>query len=519
MPSHLLRSARLIGALTLVSRVLGLARDMAVTNAFGVSSAASAFWTAFQIPNLFRRLFGEGALSAASIPVLTETASKAGKDAADRLAGRILGLLLVILTGLCIVGEVAVALLYWLFAEDTQNALMLGLTALMLPYMIFICAAAMLGGVQNVFERFASAAAAPLILNVFVIAAAVGGRWIGATEARGVMLLGTAVVISGIFQMAWQWAATRRIGLRLPLSLDIHDPAIRRIGLTMLPMVVGLATVQFNTVADALIAWWFVPEEVMQPGGPGQHVGPTILSLAQRLYQFPIGVFAIALATAIYPALSRHAAESDLAGLGRTLSRGIRIVSFEGLPSMVGLILIREPLVRLLFEHGKFTEWPEAADRVSFALLMYALGIWAFGVNQLVVRTFYALGDAKTPLGVSVRNVGLNLVLNLLLVHTFLREAGLALATTICAVLQAAVLLYRFSRRGGHLEWAPTLQSIGRTAVATVIMAGAVAAVEHALGAAPAVLAVPTLVVTGGISFIGAARLIRCEELGEIMRR
>src|SRR5690606_11128948 len=124
------------------------------------------------------------------------------------------------------------------------------------------------------------------------------------------------------------------------------------------------------------------------------------------LYQFPLGIFATALATAIFPALSKHAAEADLAGLGRTLTRGIRVASFEGVPSLVGLILIREPLVALLFGHGEFARWPEAVDRVSFALLMYALGIWAFGVDQIVIRAYYAMGDAKTPLWVSVRNVG-----------------------------------------------------------------------------------------------------------------
>jgi len=515
----MLRSARLIGALTLISRVLGLARDMAITNAFGVGSAASAFWTAFQIPNLFRRLFGEGALSAASIPILTETLSKAGRDSADRLAGRLVGMLVVVLAALCILGEAVVGLLFWLYGGEAQSALVLGLTALMLPYMIFICTAAILGGIQNVFGRFASPAAAPVILNVFLIATALGGRWIGPGEARGVMLLGAAVVVSGIFQMAWQWTATRRIGLRLPLSVDRHDPALRRIGLTTLPMVIGLATVQFNTMADALIAWWFFPEEVIRPGGAGEQVGPAVLSLAQRLYQFPVGIFAIALATAIFPAFSRHAAEGDLAGMGGALSRGIRIVSFEGLPSMVGLILIREPLVRLLFGHGEFQEWPEATQRVSFAVLMYSLGIWAFGVNQLVVRAFYAAGDSKTPLWISVYSAGLNLLLNLLLVHTALRESGLALATSLCAVFQVIALLYRFSRRVGHVAWGQTLWSIGRTGAATAAMAGAVAATAHALGPASAALQVALLVTVGGASFMAAAWLLGCEELGEITRR
>jgi putative peptidoglycan lipid II flippase len=565
MSTQMLRSARLISALTLVSRILGLARDMAITNALGVGSAASAFWMAFQVPNLFRRLFGEGALSAASIPVLTGVLLKEGQEATDRLAGRIMGLLLVLLTTVCILGEVVVALLFWGYGSDRENALALGLAGLMMPYLVFICAAAMLGGVQNVFGRFASPAAAPVILNAFMISAVLGSRWLGPSEARTVVLLAAAVLISGIFQMAWQWTATRRLGLRLPLgggcpatrgggrfacflpgggrlarllspghpirvpaseaarpepTLDSQNEALRRIGLTMLPMIAGLATIQINTLADSLIAWWFVPEVLIHPGGAAEKVAPAVLSLAQRLYQFPLGIFATALATAIFPALSKHAAESDLPGLGRTLSRGIRVTSFEGLPSLVGLILIREPLVKLLFGHGEFQEWPAAAPRVSFALLMYALGIWAFGVNQILVRAYYALGDPKTPMLVSVRNVALNLVLNLVLVQTVLKEAGLALATSICAVLQVLALLHRFSNRVGHIEWAATGRSIARTAVATAVMAGAVLGAEHLLGpSARPSLAVAVLVAVGAAAFVGTAVALRCEELHEIARR
>jgi putative peptidoglycan lipid II flippase len=284
-------------------------------------------------------------------------------------------------------------------------------------------------------------------------------------------------------------------------------------------MMAGLATVQINTLVGSLMAWWFVPEVAIHAGAAAEKVGPAVLSLAQRLYQFPLGIFATALATAIFPALSQHAAERDLAGLGRTLSRGIRTVSFEGLPSMVGLILIREPLVQLLFGHGEFREWPEATGRVSFALLMYALGIWAFGVNQIVVRAFYALGDAKTPLRVSLGNVALNLVLNVVLVQTTLKEAGLALATSICAVLQVVSLVYWFSRRVGHIEWTLTLTSIVRTGAATAVMAGAVMGAEYLLGSTRPIIQVGILVTSGAVGFLVAACLLRCGELREMGRR
>lgn len=506
--SSLLRSARLISALTLLSRVLGLFRDMAMAAAFGITPVKSAFDVAFQIPNLFRRLFGEGALSAASIPVLSETLSRQGREPMDALAGKLLAALLVLLTVLCVAGEAVVAGLYFYYGGESDSGFMLALTALMLPYLVFICMAALVGGVQNVMGRFASAASAPVILNVFMIGATLAAPRVVEGLKPQIVLVSAVVVVSGVFQAAWQWWAAHRCGLRLPLRLEPRDPALRRIGITMLPMIAGLATVQLNTFADSLISWWFVEDRA----------GPAILANAQRLYQFPLGVFATALATAIFPALSRHAAENDQAGMSATLARGLRVASFEGVPCMVGLILVREPLVETLFNYGRFAESPDAVGRVSAALLMYGLGIWAFGVNQIVVRAFYARGDSTTPLRISVRNVFLNLVLNLLLVQTALRESGLALATTICAVLQV-VLLLRACARATPLAWREIGGSVARTLVATAMMAAAVLLAGAALGDAGPKLRLVAMVGAGVVGFLPAAWLLRCAELREAVKR
>lgn len=517
----LVKSARVIGTLTLASRILGLARDMTFSGTLGIGSESSAFWTAFQVPNLFRQLFGEGALSAASIPVLTGTLADDGHEAADRLAGRIIGLLLVVLTSVCIAAEIVVAGLYWYYRADSDSALILTLTALMLPYLIFICAAAMLGGVQNVFGRFASAASAPIILNVFMIAAALAGRWMWLRDLRPqVVLISAFVVISGICQLAWQWAAARRCRLRLRLAVETRDPAIRKIALTMLPMLAGLATIQFNIFLGSLIAWWLVPEAAMAGSQTTERVGPAILSFAQRLYQFPLGIFATALATAIFPALSRSAAQRDMPALSATLSRGLRVVSFEGIPCMVGLIAVREPLIRTLFAHGQFLKWgPEAVDRVALALVMYSLGIWAFGVNQLIVRAFYAVQDAKTPMWVSVRNVGLNLAMNIALVLTPLREAGLGLSASICAMIQITVLLRRFHHRYAGIEFRATSISVLRTLAASLVMWAAIALVNSRLSEVGSAMQLIVLVSTGGFSYLAAAWILHCEELRELLRR
>ncbi|HOA75238.1 MAG TPA: murein biosynthesis integral membrane protein MurJ, partial [Phycisphaerae bacterium] len=462
MSVKVFRSARLISVLTLVSRVLGLGRDMACSYAFGVGAIMSAWTIAFQIPNLFRRLFGEGALTAASVPVFTERYTREGVEGLDDLAGRVVGLLAVLLGGISVVADLVMLLIVWCCPLDETAGLILRLTIITLPFSALICVTALLGSLQNVMGRFAPAAAAPIVLNVFMIAGALGGSRL---EPRaGIVVLAVAVVLAGIAQVVWLAWGLRRAGLRLRLRIDWHNPYVRRIAITMLPMTAGLGAVQLNALLDPLLALWFVDDS-----------GPAILSYAQRLYQFPLGVFAIALATAIFPALSRHAAEGDLDGLGRSLSRGICVASFEALPCALGMIVVRYPLIELLFNRGEFARAEDAVGRVAFALLMYALGIWAFGINQLIVRAFYATGDVRTPLKASIANVVVNFGLNLVLVQTPLREAGLALSSAITGTLQVSWLLWRFDRKLRVIEWRLIAGRVLRIVVAAAIMAMAVA--------------------------------------------
>lgn len=509
MSTRILRSARLISVLTLASRVLGLARDMACSWAFGAGPIFSAFTIAFQIPNLFRRLFGEGALTAASVPVLTERLTREGKESLDDLAGRLIGLLVFILGGICLVGDLVLMGLIWRFGYDYNSALILHLTIITLPFAILICITALLGSVQNVLGLFGPPAAVSIILNVFMIGGAIVGDRLD--DGAGVTVLAVAVVLSGFVQAAWLWSILRRkCGLRLRLHVDWRDQHVRHIALTMLPMIAGLGAVQLSALLDSLLAYWFVP------GGSG----PAILAYAQRLYQFPLGVFAIALATAIFPALSRHAAAGDIEGLGRDLSRGLCVVSFEGLPCAIGLILVREPLIDVLFNRGEFARSGEdAAARVAFAVFMYALGIWAFGANQLVVRAYYALGDVKTPLKVSLVQVVVNFSINLFLVQTFLREGGLALASSITASLQVAVLLYLLQRKTGALDWRYIASHLASIVAAVAMMGLAVWAVDT-FGVADLrdMLRLPVLIGIGGVSYVAAAWVVRCKELRELIR-
>jgi len=513
MSLKVLKSARLISILTLASRLLGLLRDMSFSYAFGAGSVQSAFQLAFHIPNLFRKLLGEGALSAASIPVFAEMHHRQDHTDMDAVAGRLMGLLLLVLTGLCVIGELVVVTLFVYFRQDDYWSLVLGLTVVMLPYMILVCLAANLGGIQNVFGRFGLPAALPILMNVFLIVAVAAIPLVPGGPRQQIVLPAAMVLVAGAVQLALQWRAVRKCGLTLKLSLDRTHPAIRQIGLTMIPMAAGLGAVQLNTFLDSLIASWFVLEP------DGQRPGAAILYFAQRLYHFPLGVFLLALATALFPALSRYAAQNDLASLSRTLARGIRATLFIAIPCMVGLILVSQPLVRALFDYGKFKESPDADIRVAFALTMYALGLWAYGLNHLVVRAFYATKDATTPLKVAVATVVLNLTLNLILVQTSLREAGLALATAISATVQLLVLLILLRKRLDHISWSPIAASAVRTLLAATLMGWCVWAVGNLnvlQEAEPLRLA--AMVATGGVSYLLAVRILRCQEVHELLR-
>ncbi|HSW44584.1 MAG TPA: murein biosynthesis integral membrane protein MurJ [Phycisphaerae bacterium] len=514
-----MRSARVISVLTIVSRIAGLARDMVFSYRFGTGSEMSAFTLAFQIPNLFRRLFGEGALSAASIPVLTETLRREGASEMNAVVGRLIGLLMAVLIVLCVVAELVVAGLYLLYQSRSDTALALELSAVLMPFMILICTSAILGGIENVHGRFALPASMPTVINLVQIGAALAAPYVLPGNVRGQLFMQCGSVLVGGGLTLWlQWRAVRRCGVDFRLRIDWRHPVIRRIGLTMIPMVVGLGAVQVNVFMDSMIAWWFVHDPPIPELGK-QRPGAAVLYYAAHLYQFPLGVFLVALATAIFPELSKCAADRDMPGLRDTLARGIRVALFISIPCMVGMILVREPMVRVLFAHGKFNLIPHAAERVALALAMFVSALWAYGLNHLVTRTFYSLQDAKTPLKVAVSSVVLNLVLNLILVQTPLREAGLALSTAISATFQFVVMTVVLRRRIGRMGWRRTIPSAFRILLASGVMAAAVIAMDQwALAGMHDAVRLAAMVAVGAVVFIAAALLLRCDEFHDVIR-
>ena len=449
--------ARLIAALTLLSRLLGLLREMVYAYFFGTGPALSAFRIAWQIPNLFRRLFGEGALSAAFIPVLTDCLQHRGPEEARRLAGAVLTLLVMLLAGLVVAAEVGLGVAHWL-----HPSLTLRLTALTLPYLLLICVTALVGAMLHVLNRFAAPALAPVLLNICIIAGALfGGHTLGLRDHALLYLICATVLAGGVAQLVLVGTTLRRAGFWPVFGVLWRHPEVRRVAAVMAPMVLGMSAVQINTLADSLIAFFFVPD--------GR--GPAVLGYAQILYQLPLGVFGVALATAIFPLLSARAAAGDTTGLTRACEQGVRMSLFIGVPAAVGLCLIAQPVISVFFERGEF----EANDtlRAARALIFYGAGVWAYFLQQILVRTFYAMRDSRTPVRIAVTMVVVNLALNLLLVGP-LGESGVALATAICATLQVAWLAGTLWRRLPDVRGRWLLTGIGRVMLATVVLAAAV---------------------------------------------
>lgn len=510
------RHARNVSLLTIVSRFAGLARDAVMSRAFGAGSIADAFYFAFLVPNLFRRLFGEGALAAALIPSYTQLEAR-DPAMARALALMTISRLVTVLGGIALIGELV--LLAIVMARGASPPLTL--LMIMLPYMPLVCLVAILGAMLQVHGRFGPAAAAPIILNGCIIAAAAGGPPLLGVDAGGVghaVCAASSVVVAGLLQVAWAAAALRgRLGAPAEASArDEFRGVLRR----ALPMILGLGVLQLNTLFDGLIASYpMYSETLFGLDYPLDKGAMTTINYAQRLYQFPLGVFGIAVATAIFPLLARLAGDAD--AFSDTVRRGVRLVLFIGVPASVGLMLVREPLARVILEGRAFQA--EDTSRVARVLLGYAPAVWAYSMTHVLTRAFFALDDSKTPVKVAMGMVSLNLLLNVTLIWTPLREAGLAWSTSICAAIQGVVLLGLLRRRGVVAVDRDTLRTLVRIVIATGLMVGAVLV---ARGMAPpdggwltAAGSLAAQVLAGGFAYAALAGSMRMKELGWALGR
>jgi putative peptidoglycan lipid II flippase len=515
MPHRFETHARTVTLLTLASRVTGLLRDASLSRVFGAGPLMDAFWFAFLLPNLFRRLFGEGALSAAFLPVYTQL-DRDDPAVARRLATLTVGALIILLGGLTILGEIILAVL--VATVGTNQQLALKLMIIMLPYMPMVCTVAILGAMLQVHHRFGPGAAAPIILNLCIVAAAVG--FSGLSHERHITMVAWAVVLAGMLQVIYALWSLRGSAWWTPRDLrasrDQLVQPMRRVILTAMPMILGMGVLQLNTFLDSLIASYptVVGPRIFGVDYPLDEGAMASLSFAQRLYEFPLGVFGIAVATAIFPALSR--VNDDREAFASTLRRGLRLVMFRGLPASAGLMLVAAPLTAVVYQGRNFS----AADtqRVAFILVGYAPAIWAYSMMHVLTRAFYARGDSRTPMKVALAMVALNLLLNLTLIWTPLKEAGLAWSTALCAMVQIVILLALIRREVDHVMTAEVWRGWLKTAIGTVIMSLAVYALARwligpAMTWRQSLAALACLVAAGATVFAFVSWLLRMPEL------
>lgn len=465
--SKSLKNISVVALATVASRVLGLVRESATAAVFGATALNSAFVSAFTLPNLFRRLLGEGALTAAFVPTLAHELEQNERAGAFRLVSKVASWLLVVTTLIVLLAIVvfanAEALVRvgtgWGVAEDTSRRLLLGadLAIALFPYMIFVCLAAAFSAACQVLGRFAEPALSPVWLNLTILASLGLGAWWAWGAPERMNLLCAGVLAGGLLQMAVPAGVLWREGWRPRFDLR-PDERVREITRIMGPTVIGSAIYLINISVSRFI------------GLSLNDAAATVLNLATRLMELPIGVFTIAVATVVFPLISRHAAKGDWAALTGDYHKGLRLVLVINIPAAAGLALLAEPITRLLFQHGAF----RAGDTALMVpvLAAYALGLPFISFTSLALRGFYALRDTATPVRAAALSFAVNLVLSLVLMR-WLSTAGLAWASTVAVIAQAVFLQAKLTRKHAGFAAASLRPNLAKIAVATALMAAA----------------------------------------------
>ncbi len=434
-------SAGIVALGTFTSRILGFVRDMVLAKIFGASLVADAFYVAFRIPNLLRELFAEGSMSAGFIPVFTEYLTNKGKKEAIELARSaftflVLALSLMVSVGILFSPQI-ISVIAPGFLEDLPKFnLTTGLTRVMFPFLFFISLAALAMGILNSMRHFAPPAFSSASFNIVNIVVLIG---LTPLLDEPVYAAAVAVTLGGLAQFLIQLPALYREGFKLSIRRPLFPfhPGVVQMGKLILPTTIGLSVTQVNILVNTLLASFLPVGSV------------SYLYYGMRLIHFPLGIFAIALATALLPTLSAQASRGDTEALRLSFSFGLRLVFFIIFPAMLGLILFRVPIVHLLFERGEFNRL--ATQGTADAVLFYAFGLWAFAGVRIVVPVFYAFQDTKTPVKIAIMAMLLNVGLNLLLMGP-LQHRGLALATSISAIFNFSFLILILKRRIGRID-------------------------------------------------------------------
>jgi putative peptidoglycan lipid II flippase len=520
----MIRGFRQIAVLTALSRVLGFIRDITYSHFFGANALLDAWLIAFKIPNLPRRLFGEGAASASLIPVYSHELQR-DKAGAKQLVDTVLTVLFVVLAGFVMAGEILVWLYYSFFAATGETKLILSLSSALLPYMVFVCIAAILGAVLNVHSHFAVPAATPIVLNAFIICSIPLASWAMKISTRQqLFFVAAAVLVAGIGQIGMHIPPLRASGVFIKPGWSVRTEAFKKILVMIAPMILGLTVTQINTLLDDIVAWCLSGSA--EKGSSFVLFGQTLmyplrrgsvshLYYAQRLYQLPLGIFGISLATAIFPVMSKFAARKDFSELAKTVSKGLAATAFIALPSTVGLIAVAKPLISAAFQHGRFSR--EDTSMVVWPLLFYTLGLCGYFAQQVMGRAFYSMQESKTPVKSALLAVAVDFILNLTLVW-FLGTGGLAGSTAICSYLQVIFLLVLFQRYlrkhdAGVSITAGLLPELGKIIAATGAMSAAAVLCLWFSRDWPSIFRLALIVTAGTGTYLGCAKLLQIEML------
>lgn len=458
---HILRASGILGSATMLSRIMGMVRDMAVSRLFGAGMATDAFFAAFQIPNMLRRFFAEGALTSAFVPTFSAKLSTAGDAEARELANVCFTLLTIVMAAVTLTGILLSPWIVGIMFPGFRSVpgkfeLTVLLNRVMFPYIFFISLVALCMGVLNTVRHFFTPAISTVFLNVSMIVAALTMR--GFFEVP-VTALAAGVLAGGFLQLALQLPVLWKKGFPLRPAFAFATPEVRKIGLLMLPSTFGVGVYYLNITVSAILA-------SLLPEGSVSY-----LYYAQRMFEFPQGIFTVSVAQAVLPSMSRQAAAGDMEGMKETLGFGLRLTLFITVPATVGLMVCTRPIFSLLFMGGAFDY--ATVTSAAHALFYYAMGLTFVALARVLAPAFYALNDTRTPVWTALAAFVINAVLSLALMGPLL-HGGLALATTLSALANMLLLAWALRRRTGPFGGAQTLISALKCAGASIPMAAAV---------------------------------------------
>ncbi|MBT5017362.1 murein biosynthesis integral membrane protein MurJ [bacterium] len=524
----LVRNLRTVGLATLLSRLLGLARDISMATLFGAGTTLDVFIVAFRLPNLTRQLFGEGALTTAFLPVFIREQTERSSAAARATLTSVAIALASFLSLIVILSEAMIAWALFSFELSESFTLMLQLLAIMLPYMIFICCAALISAALHALKVFLWPALVPVVLNVIWLTGVLIAFMVTQDENLRIRIVAITITVAGVFQCLLPFYMLHRMKMGLSRNWRTGWAKVSEVILTMLPVVAGLAVIQVNVILDSIMAWGLA---VPEGGGvaPSASLGiegflsagtATGLYIGQRMYQFPLGVFGIALGTVLFPLLTQHAQSGEIAALRKDLSKGLRLTIAIALPASAGLFLLASPLTNLLFRHGEFTQ--EDSMLTANMIATYGCGVWAYIGLTVLNRAFYATGDRMTPMRLGVIALVFNLIMNIALVIP-LKGVGLALGSVLAAATQLTLTTWKINQQIGSLHWDEIRRTLIQTLIATATMVVACLTVLSTLDfgdtMASRFLELMLPLIAGAFSYWFVAKLLGMSEVEELLKR